>query len=98
MDEHLVTVRITGGASRRRTRDRPPATVRGGRPMEFDEQRHGSRPSNTRSARRALKSSTACESLPSGARLDIDAIEATVVAYLEHALAYSKSSVKACRP
>ena len=88
MDDHLVAVRITGGAPdiARVTARRQQFAV--GRPMEFDE-------AAPRIAALEYALGAAGAEIVNGLRvfaerrrLDIDAIEATVVAYLEHALAY----------
>ena len=88
MDDHLVAVRITGGASdiARVTARRQQFAV--GRPMEFDE-------AAPRIAALEYALGAAGAEIVNGLRvfaerrrLEIDAIEATVVAYLEHAMAY----------
>jgi hypothetical protein len=88
MEEHLITLRITGGAEdlARVTARRQQFAV--GRPIEFDD-------TAARIAAVEYAIGAAGAEIVNGLRvfakrrrLHIDAIEATVVADLEHALAY----------
>jgi hypothetical protein len=88
MEEHLVTVRITGGPDdvARVTARRQQFAV--GRPMEFDE-----RAPRIAAIEYALGAAGAeivngLRVFADRRRLEIDAIEATVTASFEHALAY----------